>query len=148
MLKGEAGLNTRGYVADSKIVYPAKIKRIDSAGDIHDLLRGYRRKGQEHFICITLNAANEVIKKHVISIGTVNQAMIHPRDIFRAAIKDNAVAIIISHNHPSGQLKASQEDIKITKRLKSAGALIGIELLDHVIVSKYGYSSMKDIGIL
>ena len=148
MLKGEAGLNTHGYVADSKIAYPTKIKIINNAGDIHELLRSYRRKAQEHFICITLNATHEVIKKHIISIGTANETMVHPRDVYRAAIKDNATAIIVSHNHPSGRLGASADDTKLTIRLRKAGELIGIALLDHVIISKYGYLSMRDIGIL
>jgi DNA repair protein RadC len=84
----------------------------------------------------------------VIHIGTLNQSIVHPREVFRPAIQDNAAGIIISHNHPSGTLEASRSDVQITQRLKEVSKLVGIELLDHVIISKEGYYSFSDEGLL
>ena len=84
----------------------------------------------------------------LIFIGTLNQSLVHPREVFRPAITDNAAGIIICHNHPSGTLEASMADIQITQRLKEVAKLVGIELLDHVILSKNGYYSFSDEGLL
>ena len=89
----------------------------------------------ECVVCITLNGSHKVIGTHVVSQGLVNHALVHPREVFRPAIFDNATAIIIAHNHPSGNLKPSTEDRDITKRIKKAGDIVGIEVLDHLIVS-------------
>ena len=97
---------------------------------------------------ITLDGASKVIEKRVIFIGTLNQSLVHPREIFRPAILDNSAGIIIAHNHPSGTLEASRADIQITDRLKDVSKLMGIELLDHVIISKNGYYSFSDEGML
>ena len=97
---------------------------------------------------ITLDGASKVIEKRVIHIGTLNQSLVHPREVFRPAILDNAAGIIIAHNHPSGTLEASRADLQITQRLKEVSKLVGIELLDHVIVSKEGYCSFSDEGCL
>ncbi len=103
---------------------------------------------KEHFILITLNGASHIIRKEVIFIGTLNQSLVHPREIFRPAILDNSAGIIIAHNHPSGTLHASRADISLTDRLKDVSKLIGIELLDHVIVTTLGHYSMSDEGLL
>ncbi len=83
-----------------------------------------------------------------VFIGTLNQSMVHPREVFADAIADRAAGIIIAHNHPSGTLEASRADIQITQRLKEVSKLVGIELLDHVILSKHGYYSFSDEGLL
>lgn len=121
---------------------------VTSAEDVFKILAEYSTKDQEHILLITLDGASKVIRKEVIHIGTVNQSMVHPRDVFRPAIVDNAVGIIIAHNHPSGTLEASIADIKITQRLKEGSKILGIELLDHVIIAKGGYYSMSDDGVL
>ncbi len=124
------------------------IKRITSAQDVYSLLHEYSTKDQEHFITITLDGQSKIIEKRVIHIGTLNQSLVHPREVFRPAIHDNAAGIIISHNHPSGTLEASRADTQITQRLKEVSKLVGIELLDHVIISREGFYSFSDEGLL
>ncbi len=124
------------------------IDRITSASDVYSLLAEYSTKEQEHFLLITLDGASKVIEQRVIFIGTLNQSLVHPREIFRPAILDNAAGIIIAHNHPSGTLEASRADTQVTQRLKEVSKLVGIELLDHIIISKKGYYSFSDEGLL
>ncbi len=124
------------------------VDRITSAKDVYQVLAEYSCKQQEHFMLITLDGASKVIEKRVIFIGTLNQSIVHPREVFRPAILDNAAGVIIAHNHPSGTLEASRADIQITQRLKEVAKLVGIELLDHVIISKNGYYSFSDEGLL
>ena len=99
---------------------------------------------QEHFICISLNGAHEVIASRVITIGLVNATQVHPREVFCDPICDRASAVIVAHNHPSGQLEPSNADRLVTKNLKEAGELLGIRLLDHVIFSSAGFYSFAD----
>ncbi len=122
--------------------------KITSAADVHRELSEYITKKQEYFLCITLDGASHIIEKRIISIGTLNQSLVHPREVFSDAITDRAAGIIIAHNHPSGQLEASIEDKRVTKRLKEVGTIMGIELLDHVILSRDGYLSLRDEGLL
>ncbi len=99
---------------------------------------------KEAFVVFCLGTDLSVISREIISIGTLNSCIIHPREIFRTAITRNANSIIVAHNHPSGNLTPSKEDLDITKQLKNAGEILNILLLDHVIVSKQGYNSIKD----
>ena len=122
--------------------------KITSALDVFNELLEYTTKKQEYFLCITLDGASHIIEKRIISIGTLNQSLVHPREVFSDAITDRAAGIIIAHNHPSGQLEASIEDKRVTKRLKEVGTIMGIELLDHVILSRDGYLSLRDEGLL
>lgn len=126
----------------------ANIKKVTSAENIFELLYEYADKEQEHFMVVTLDGASNVIEKRVIHIGTVNNCMVSPREIFRSAILDNAAAIIVSHNHPSGTLSPGSADKVTTQRLKDAGKILGIELLDHVIITKEGYYSFADEGLM
>ena len=125
-----------------------KITRITSAQNVFTLLHEYATKEKEHFLLLTLDGASPVIKQRIIHIGTLNQALVHPREIFKPAIQDNAAGVIIAHNHPSGTLEASRADIQITQRLKEVAKLVGIELLDHVILSKEGFYSFSEEGLL
>lgn len=122
--------------------------QIKTASDIYKELEKYKNKKQEYFIMISLDGANHIIKKRVISIGILNQSLVHPREVFSPALKDRAASIIIAHNHPSGVLKASNEDINITNRLKECGKLLGLEILDHIIITKDGYLSFKEEDLL
>ena len=124
------------------------IQRITSAQDVYSLLHAYSTKDKEYFLTVTLDGQSKVIEKRVIHIGTLNQSLVHPREVFRPAIQDNAAGIIIAHNHPSGTLEASRADSQITQRLKEVSKLVGIELLDHVILSKEGYYSFSEEGLL
>lgn len=118
--------------------------KISSPSDVYPLLTKYHRKKQEHFLVLTLDGSHNVIRINIATIGILNRAIVHPREIFITAIKDNSASIIIAHNHPSGNLEPSREDREITKRLCKAGEILGIEVLDHVIISKKGYYSFLE----
>jgi len=122
--------------------------KITSADTVYHELKIYGSKKQEYFIVMTLDGASHMIERRIISIGTLNQSLVHPREVFADAVSDRAAGIIIAHNHPSGQLEASHEDRMVTKRLKEAGRLMGIELLDHLIITRTGYLSFKEEGML
>jgi DNA repair protein RadC len=122
--------------------------RISFPADVLPLIRRYSDRKQEHFICISINGANEVIKSRVISVGLVNKTQVHPREVFADPIIDRASVIIVAHNHPAGSLTPSNEDIEITKQLKLAGETLGIKLLDHIIFNHKGYYSLLENGLL
>ena len=122
--------------------------KITAPSNILPYIEKYRNKKQEEFVVITLNGGHEVIRVRSILKGLVNLTLVHPREVYRMAIKDNAAAIILSHNHPSGNFAPSQEDIKLTKRLISAGKIIGIEVLDHIVIARRGYYSFLEEGKL
>ena len=123
-------------------------KRITSAQEVYEELKHFSTKTQEYFLSITLDGASHIINTRTVFIGTLNQSLVHPREVFCDAIADRAAGIIIAHNHPSGTLEASRADMQITQRLKEVSKLVGIELLDHVILSKHGYYSFSDEGLL
>jgi len=102
-----------------------------------------RDRKREHFVVFYLNARNEILKRDFVSIGTLNASLVHPREVFRPAIEQSAARVIFVHNHPSGDITPSEDDIKLTKRLISAAEILGIEILDHILISKTDYSSMK-----
>lgn len=116
--------------------------------DVFEAVKRYRSKRQEHFLVMTLDGAHQPVKLHVVTIGLANRTIIHPREVFIRAIKDNSTAIIVIHNHPSGLVKPSDEDRDITHRLVEAGDIIGIPVLDHIIVAKNTYYSFADHGEL
>lgn len=103
---------------------------------------------KEEFRVLVLNNKNRLIKKITISIGTISEAIVHPREVFREAIKEGGSGIIIIHNHPSGELTPSREDVITTNRIADAGRIIGITLIDHIIISDSSYLSMKECGYL
>jgi DNA repair protein RadC len=120
--------------------------RISFPADVLPLIRHYADRKQEHFICISINGANEVIANRVITVGLVNRTQVHPREVFADPITDRASAIIVAHNHPSGGLTPSKEDFEITKQLKEAGETLGIKLLDHIIFNHKEYYSFLEHG--
>jgi DNA repair protein RadC len=122
--------------------------KIECAGDVLPLIADIRGKLQEHFVSISLNGANEVIKKRIVTVGLLDRSLVHPRDVFADVITDRAAAVIFVHNHPSGDLQPSNEDVKTQLRLIEAGTILGIRVLDHVIVSRKGYFSFEESGIL
>ncbi len=123
-------------------------KKITAPGDAYTMLLEYSNNRQECFIVMTLNGAHEPINTRVISLGLINRTLTHPREVFYPAVKDSAATIIIAHNHPSGNLEPSIEDFEITRRLKQASAIMGIEILDHLIISESGYYSFLEEGKL
>lgn len=118
--------------------------RIAFPPDVLPLIRHYADRKQEHFLCTSLNGANEVIATRVVSVGLVNKTQVHPREVFADPITDRATAIIIAHNHPTGDVTPSKDDLEITKRLKAAGETLGIRVLDHIIFSHKGYYSFLE----
>ena len=105
-------------------------------------LQDFKAQRKEHFLALYLNARHELIHKEIVSIGTANASMVHPRDVFAPAIIHNATAVIVAHNHPSGGATPSPEDRDVTHRLKEAGKLLGISVLEHIIITEYGYSTL------
>lgn len=103
---------------------------------------------QEHFVVLYLNVKNQVIHKQTIFMGSLNASIVHPREIFREAVKRSAASIICAHNHPSGNPTPSSEDIDVTKRIQHAGEVLGIELLDHVIIGDHQFISLKEKGFM
>ena len=128
---------------------PLKRPSIKGPLDVAALLtEEMRHLNQEHFVILLLNTKNQVIRKETITIGTLNSAQVHPRELFKPAIRYSAASIIMVHNHPSGDQTASNEDIKVTKSLVETGKLIGIHVLDHIIIGANGYTSMKEKGLI
>ncbi|WP_243386158.1 RadC family protein [Bacillus kexueae] len=103
---------------------------------------------QEHFVCIYLNTKNQVLQKRTVFIGSLNASIVHPREVFKSALKRSAASLICVHNHPSGDPTPSREDIEVTRRLAECGKLIGIEMLDHIIIGEHKFVSLKEKGYL
>ncbi|OHE30425.1 MAG: hypothetical protein A2084_02580, partial [Tenericutes bacterium GWC2_39_45] len=124
-----------------------KIEKVSvkSAFDVYHLLyQDLTHLEQEHFICLYLNTKSELIKKETIYIGTINQTLIHPREIFKHAIKLSAAAIIFAHNHPSGDSTPSKADFQATASLMGSSAIMGIDVIDHIVIGNHEYYSLKD----
>ena len=103
---------------------------------------------QEHFVVLFLNIKNQVMHKQTIFVGSLNASIVHPREIFREAVRRSSASIVCAHNHPSGNPAPSPEDIAVTKRLLEAGSIIGIELLDHIIIGDYQFISSNEKGFM
>ena len=122
--------------------------KITGVKDILPLIADIADKKQEYFVCISLNGANEVIEKRIVTIGLVNSSQIHPREVFADVIADRAAAVIFAHNHPSGDTKPSETDAKTHRQLTEAGKILGLRILDHVIVAKKKYFSFQEAGLI
>ena len=122
-------------------------RKITCAKDVYDLLVDrYGSKKKEYFICLYLDTKNNVIKEEVVSIGTLNSSLVHPREVFKTAIRESANSVILVHNHPSGDVSPSVEDEEITEMLIEAGEKVGIKVLDHLVIGKGGYFSLREEG--
>lgn len=121
---------------------------ISSPTDVDGLLRGrITERDRENFVVVLLNAKNEVLDYPTVSVGTLSSSLVHPREVFKPAIRASAASVILAHNHPSGQMEPSREDREVTRRLCEAARIVGIEVLDHVILG-HGWFSMKEHGML
>lgn len=120
----------------------ADVPSIKTAYDVKALLHEYCDKNQEHCIVISLDSLHKPIAVTIATIGTANRVMVSAREVFRPAIEHNAVSIILAHNHPSGGLKPSEGDMAVTNRIRDAGEIVGIPLIDHVILTKDGVRSL------
>lgn len=121
---------------------------IHFSADIIPLLQYYADRKQEHLVCISLNGANEILAMRVVTVGLVNRTQVHPREVFADPITDRATSIILAHNHPSGNLIPSSDDIEVTRKVLKSGAILGITLRDHIIFNKKGYYSFFEQGTL
>ncbi|NMA01264.1 MAG: DNA repair protein RadC [Clostridia bacterium] len=122
---------------------------IQSPEDVSNLvMEDMRHYDREHFKTLLLNTKNQVINIETISIGNLNSSLVHPRELFKSAIKRSAAAIILVHNHPSGDPRPSREDINITKRIIEAGNILGIEVLDHIIIGDKVFCSLKEKDLI
>ena len=125
-------------------------KKIQSPNDIFNIAQNVIRGNEyaeENLWLITLDTKNNITGIFTVSTGSLNASIVHPREIFKRAVLQNAASIIICHNHPSGDVTPSQEDINTTKRIYEAGKILGIELLDHVIIGDNKYTSLKEKGV-
>jgi DNA repair protein RadC len=120
--------------------------RIQRPGDIHGILRCHADRKQERFLCLSLNGAHEVIAVRIVSLGLVNRTIVHPREVFADPIIDRAAAVIVAHNHPSGNTEPSEEDDAITGRLKAAADILGLHFLDHLIFTETAWFSYRQSG--
>lgn len=127
---------------------PIRKRQVVEPKDAYKLVCHYSTRKQEQFIVISVNSAYEAISVDVASMGTVNQCMVHPREVFAPAISKSAIAVILTHNHPTGNLTPSNNDLMITKRLMQCGELLGIRVIDHIIFSEDNFHSMEDEGEL
>lgn len=133
-------------LSESRMEYQGVVNRPADAAEL--VLRDLSLADKEHFMIIMLNTKYRVIAKKVISIGHLNASLVHPREMFKEAIRRSSAAIILVHNHPSGDLTPSQEDIVTTKRLQEVGQLLGIDVLDHIIIANNDYLSFREQGLL
>ena len=128
----------RGMGMDTPITSPA---------DVLPEIRFIRDLKKENFVAIFLNARNQVIKTDTISMGSLNASLVHPREVFAPAVGISAASVILAHNHPSGDVTPSKEDISLTKRMVQAGQIMGIEMVDHLIVASDKFLSMKEANV-
>ncbi len=122
--------------------------KITSAKDVVPLVTDIAGKQQEYFVCISLNGANEVIEKRVVTIGLLNKNPVHPREVFADVISARAASVILAHNHPSGELQPSEADLRLHDQLTEAGKILGLRILDHVIVTRKGYFSFQEARLI
>jgi DNA repair protein RadC len=120
--------------------------KIICAQDVLPLVADIAAKPQEHFVCISLNGANEVIEKRVVTIGLLDQSPVHPREVFADVIADRAAAVIFVHNHPNGDVQPSESDLRLQERLSESAKILGIRILDHIIVARKAHYSFQESG--
>ena len=121
---------------------------IDSVKEAVEHLSDLKGKKKEHFVALYLNARKQLVHKEIVSIGTLTETVAHPREVFEPAIRHFAASVILAHNHPSKNMEVSDADIKLTEKLIQSGAILDIEVIDHVIISDDGYTSFKEKGLL
>jgi len=116
--------------------------------EVWEELKDIRDNKKEHFVIFYLDSRNQEIKREIISVGSLNANLVHPREVFEPAVRNLAAQIILAHNHPSGDPEPSEDDLTITKRLAEAGKIMGIEVVDHIIVVKNGFLSFKEKNLI
>ena len=134
------------FVKDGPRVSGGTRQRMIEPKAVFEYLRHIGGLRREHCMILTLDARRQVIAKHEISVGTVDSSLVHPREVFRPAILDGASTIIVAHNHPSGNTYPSDDDLAVTRRLATAGKVLGIDVVDHVVIGADGYYSLQEHG--
>ncbi|MNO12642.1 hypothetical protein D3C76_22550 [compost metagenome] len=142
----KAGIELGQRLARSRQPEAQIIRSPRDAADI--LMEQLRYLQKEHFVCLFLNTKNHIIAQETLSIGSLNASIVHPREVFRAAIKCSSASIVCVHNHPSGDPTPSSEDILITNRLCKAGEIVGIDVLDHIVIGDGEFVSLKEQGLM
>ena len=115
--------------------------------DVLPVIADIKDEKKEHFVAVFLNARNQVICRETVSVGSLNASLVHPREVFFPAIGSSAASVILAHNHPSEDVTPSREDIELTKRMAQAGEILGIEVLDHLVVSSQRFFSLKESNL-
>lgn len=134
-------------VRERSIMY--KERQIRSSQDAYELIFDFLGDvDREHFVVLCLDVKNQPTCIQTVHIGSLNSSIVHPREILKSAILSNSASIIVAHNHPSEITQPSAEDIEVTKRLEKAGHILGISLLDHLVISSTGYSSLRETGLI
>jgi len=122
--------------------------RVSSPAEAYALVRDLKKARKEHLVALYLDAQNRLIARETVSVGSLNTTRTHPREVLQPAIVNSALAFILVHNHPSGSLDPSRDDVEFTRTMARAGELMGINLYDHLIVSRRGFVSLKERGLL
>jgi DNA repair protein RadC len=122
--------------------------RFTSPAQVFEMFRELNNETKEHFITLHLDGKNRIVCKETVSIGSLNQSIVHPREVFKTALLSNAAAILLLHNHPTGDPAPSQEDLAITKRLMECGDILGIRVLDHIIIGEDCFKSFSEDGLM
>lgn len=123
-------------------------RTLTQAADVHAVARDLELARREHFVAFYLDARNRVLSRETVSVGTLSASIVHPREVFAAAIERRAASIVLAHNHPSGDSEPSDDDVALTRRLVQAGILLGIEVLDHLVIGHGTYVSLKSRGLM
>lgn len=142
--KSKAASIIAGYELSKRIQNNKARAVVSTPQDVLNLVNEIRNRKKEHFVALYLNARNELVHKEIISIGILDASIVHPREVFAPAIEKRASSIILIHNHPSGNNSPSDNDCDLTRRLVESGKILGIEILDHIIVTENDYYSMKE----
>jgi DNA repair protein RadC len=121
---------------------------VNGPRDVFEATADLRFHRREHFVGLYLDTRNKVTARETISVGSLNASIVHPREVFEPALRHGAAHLVVVHNHPSGETDPSEDDLRITRRLQEAGEILGLELLDHVIVGRKGFTSLKELGAL
>ncbi len=157
-------LNTGGSKGEGGKIYIAKIKLSlirentsskpivingpDDVASLDFIREEIISSDRENFVCLHLSIKHSVLSYEIVSVGSLNCSVVHPRETFKGALLANAAAVILAHNHPSGSPEPSPEDVKVTKRLVEAGDILGVQILDHMVFGDTGFVSFKERGLM